>query len=57
MLRLTTATHSSRCLETFHCSSAVAGGQLQREQTNATRLMRSSSQKERYLNGMHSVKL
>jgi len=23
--RLTTATHSSRCLKTFHCSSAVSG--------------------------------
>jgi len=33
MLRLTTATHSSQCLETFHCSSAVAGEQLQRDQT------------------------
>jgi len=30
-LRLITATHSSWCLEAFHCSSAgVAGGQLQR---------------------------
>jgi len=25
MLQLTTATHSSRCLEAFHCSSAVSG--------------------------------
>jgi len=24
-LRLTTATHSSQCLEAFHCSSAVSG--------------------------------
>jgi len=24
-LRLTTATHSSRCLEAFHCSNAVSG--------------------------------
>jgi len=24
-LRLTTATHSSRCLEAFHCSSTVSG--------------------------------
>jgi len=25
MLQLTTATHSSRCLEVFHCSSAMSG--------------------------------
>jgi len=37
MLQLITATHSSRCLEAFHRSSAVAGEQLQRDQTGTTR--------------------
>jgi len=39
-LRLITATRSSRCLEAFHCSSTVAGGQLQSGQTGASCLYR-----------------
>jgi len=37
MVQMPTTTYD-RCLEAFHCSSAMkAGGQLQRGQTDATR--------------------
>jgi len=39
-LRLTTATHSSRCLEGFHCSNAVSGCWSIATWTNATPSMR-----------------